>query len=239
MSTAQSSYSEGMPQVKVQCLDGARFGWVAATWDGRLISIHSYRSLVEANLESFQINLIDMPIGLPESGRRGCDGAARSLLIKRKSSIFTTPCRSAVSATSYQEACEINSKLQGIRLSKQSWNIVPKIREVDAVLQTTPTLVPLVKESHPELCFQLLNEGKPLNFNKTTHDGQQERVAILAKVLGYEALSPILEGILAPVKVDTIDALGLLANYLKKMGKLVMLGDGQVDRFGLSMAIWV
>ncbi len=35
---------------------------------------------------------------------------------------------------SYEKACEVNEKLTGKRISKQAWNIIPKIRDVDSFL---------------------------------------------------------------------------------------------------------
>ena len=77
--------------------------------------------------------LIDIPIGLKTggSGERLSDLGARSILKARKSSIFPVPCREAIYAKTYKEACEVNERLTGKRISKQAWNIVPKIRDVD------------------------------------------------------------------------------------------------------------
>jgi len=52
----------------------------------------------------------------------------------RKSSIFPVPCREAVYAETYEKACEVNKLLTGKLISKQAWNIVPKIRDVDRFL---------------------------------------------------------------------------------------------------------
>ena len=70
--------------------------------------------------------LIDIPIGIPEKDSRICDGLARKLLRKRASCVFPVPCRRTLTARTYQEACRINSKLVGKKLSLQSWNIIPK-----------------------------------------------------------------------------------------------------------------
>ena len=80
--------------------------------------------------------LIDIPIGLKNggSGERLSDVGARSILKARKSSIFSVPCREAVYAETYEKACEINEKLTGKRISKQAWNVVPKIHDVDSFL---------------------------------------------------------------------------------------------------------
>lgn len=80
--------------------------------------------------------LIDIPIGLKNGvhGERLSDLGARRILKARKSSIFPIPCREAVYVGSYTKACEVNEKITGKRISKQAWNIVPKIRDVDSFL---------------------------------------------------------------------------------------------------------
>lgn len=72
--------------------------------------------------------LIDIPIGLPENGKRRCDVGARKLLKERASSVFPVPCRQAICAATYKEACRINQKMIGVKLSVQTWNITGKIR---------------------------------------------------------------------------------------------------------------
>jgi predicted RNase H-like nuclease len=67
-------------------------------------------------------------------GERLSDLGARRILKARKSSIFPVPCREAVYMESYEKACEVNEKLTGKRISKQAWNIIPKIRDVDSFL---------------------------------------------------------------------------------------------------------
>jgi predicted RNase H-like nuclease len=80
--------------------------------------------------------LIDIPIGLKNGGKgeRLPDLGARRILKARKSSIFPIPCREAVYMESYKKACEVNEKLTGKRISKQAWNIVSKIRDVNNFL---------------------------------------------------------------------------------------------------------
>src|SRR6185437_12326227 len=52
------------------------------------------------------------------------------------------------------------------KVSKQLFNIAPKIREVDAMLRADPLLVGRVHEVHPELAFWRLNGGQPLSEPK-------------------------------------------------------------------------
>src|SRR5205814_8621714 len=78
---------------------------------------------------------IDIPIGLSDDGPRACDLAARRLLGRpRGSSVFPAPCRGALVATTYRRACTVSRRSVGVALSLECFNIVPKIREVDALM---------------------------------------------------------------------------------------------------------
>jgi ketosteroid isomerase-like protein len=89
------------------------------------------------------------------------------------------PCRPAVYAPDYQAACEINRGLTGKALSKQAWNLCPKIREVDRYLRGRAAVGPPLRESHPELCFSALAGGRPMHHSKRTEAGRAERLALL------------------------------------------------------------
>ena len=72
---------------------------------------------VHSNLESLLLHLpekylvlIDIPIGLPKKESRLCDRLAREKLGPRRSSVFTVPCRDAVYAKNYKEACQTNHR---------------------------------------------------------------------------------------------------------------------------------
>ncbi|MFX8106486.1 DUF429 domain-containing protein, partial [Acinetobacter baumannii] len=82
---------------------------------------------------------VDMPIGLPERvgpGGRGPEPLVRRLLPGRSSSVFSVPSRAAVEADDYAEACRIARATSDPprALSRQLFNIMPRIREVDAAL---------------------------------------------------------------------------------------------------------
>jgi predicted RNase H-like nuclease len=75
-------------------------------------------------------------------------------------------------AADYREACAINRLHLGTALSKQSWNLLPKIRELDAWLRQHPPGP--CREAHPELVYQALNRGVPLAGGKHTVIGLME-----------------------------------------------------------------
>jgi len=68
-------------------------------------------------------------------------------------------------------------------LSKQAWNIVPKIHEIDTLLRDHRTLEGVLRECHPELCFWALNCKQAMQYNKKQREGQQERLRVLEKYL--------------------------------------------------------
>jgi predicted RNase H-like nuclease len=116
---------------------------------------------------------VDIPIGLPsgaprDTARRRVDGEARAFLgPRRASSVFSAPCRPTLAARSYREACdlEVAARGGGKGLSVEAYNIIPKIRDVDAVIRPShqapvgsggagPGV--LVREVHPEVVFAVL-----------------------------------------------------------------------------------
>jgi len=130
--------------------------------------------------------LVDIPIGLPDTQAEVLlrpDQAARDYLLntKRKSSVFNTPVRSAVYAATDDEAQNANSSVTVKRLSSQSLAILPIIRQVDTFLQGNPSWKNVLKESHPELAFQALNHGNPVENSKQIPSGISERIYILSK----------------------------------------------------------
>ncbi len=166
-------------------VDGCRGGWFAVeikrdgTW-----TIGIFADIRDIWRRQFQISgpiLIDIPIGLSDNGSRTCDLMARKVLKKRASSVFPAPCRKALRAESYREACNINHRQTAKKLSVQTWNISARIREVDDFLAVVPRARGRIRESHPEICLWALAGARPMNFNKKTPEGFRERKRILKK----------------------------------------------------------
>jgi predicted RNase H-like nuclease len=185
------------------------------------------------------LTLIDIPIGLPSTTKRRCDGEARRLLgPSRASSIFPVPCRAALAAHDYREACAINKRVLGVELSKQTWNILPKIREVDDWLRQDDK--PRLRECHPELAFWAFAGGRIMGYSKKTKEGRDERLALLrayfrhADDLYAAALSAYTRKSVAAD--DIIDALALaLTARLSGGGLLRVPTHPQLDAMGLPM----
>jgi len=227
-------------------VDGCRGGWVVATADERLERI---RFVVVLSLDDVLrrsstdgIVAIDVPIGLPEAGDRACDRSARRLLGgPRASSVFPAPCRAALAASTYAEACRLNEAACGRRISRQTFNILPKIREVDGLL--TSSFQMHVRECHPELVFALLSaNGCGLSHGKKTAAGAAERLALLVRVL--PPFDPAAIAIaLRPADVardDVVDAAACLAaasKILSGTALVLPVGDTELDGRGLRMEI--
>ena len=128
---------------------------------------------------------IDIPIGLLKgSGRRLCDEEARrKLRAPRASSVFPPPVRQALSATSYEEASHINRANSEKGLTRQTYAIMPKIKQVDKLLQEDEKAKRIVREVHPEICFWALAGGNAMKHRKKTSAGFRERLKLLKRFL--------------------------------------------------------
>jgi predicted RNase H-like nuclease len=163
-------------------IDGCRAGWFCVVLDER--GNGSYRVAPDAHaVGELAITassvLIDIPIGLPDSGPGGrlCDRGARHLLGSgRATSVFSAPARGT-------QALALNRQATGRGLSRQAWNIVPKIRDIDSLLCGKPALRAVLRECHPEVCFWALNGQQAMRSNKKPREGQQERLRVLERDL--------------------------------------------------------
>jgi predicted RNase H-like nuclease len=166
-------------------VDGCRAGWLTVALDAEnhwAVSIYEHFDELWHRWRGAKQILVDIPIGLRETGdERICDREARTRIGARRSSVFPAPCRAALAARSYEEASYLNKQQTGRGLSKQSFSLIPKIREVDVVMRADPIARQKVHEVHPELLFWSMNDGTALEHAKRTEAGQDERLAILEK----------------------------------------------------------
>jgi predicted RNase H-like nuclease len=226
-------------------LDGCPGGWVLATVPvdpadaGFEISVLPSLEPVVAELTAGHMicAAIDIPIGLADREARSCDIAARRALGARRSSVFPAPARAVLEATTYAEACAISRRASGKGISKQLFNILDKIRIVDAL--QTPQLQDQLFEMSPELSFAELT-GRPMAANKRTVEGRKARRLALASP---SAFGGTVTGILdrpPPVgakRDDVGDALiGAWTARRRVAGHHLRLG-GDVDARGLRMEI--
>lgn len=222
-------------------VDGCRGGWVAVAAEGRAKSVRLVRRFDELFDAKPALIAVDMPMGFADEaapGGRDCERAARAALPGKGSSVFSAPCRSALDASDYRAALVANRAAHGIGLSKQAFNLFPKMRELDAVLRGQPPC--RIVEAHPELGFARL-AGAPILAPKRTAEGRQARLGVLAKA-GFGIVEEWLDRFPRSDAAidDIVDAACVCVAALR-----VATGMGESfppapskDRYGIEMAIW-
>lgn len=233
---------------RLRGVDGCRAGWLVLSrparedppWRHVEACLVAEASALAAGAEA-AITAIDIPIGLPEGGPRRCDQEARLRLGARRSSVFPAPPRPVLDAADHRQACRISRALDGRGLSVQTWNIVPKVRQVDRWLRQQPALLPRVQEVHPELAFQSWNGGLPLGHGKRCSEGRAERLALCecefpgawAAIRARFRRSDVADD-------DILDALALLRSAERlRRAEATVLPEGPIprDACGLPMTI--
>lgn len=190
----------------VMGVDGCSKGWVGVLLAADRVAgvfAPTIRGLEAAAREVCDVAVmaIDMPIGLPDDGVRAADVLARKPLGGRASSVFSTPVRAVIELDDYEEAAQVSRMRTGRGLTKQSFALRAKIREVDSWL---PHAACRVVEVHPEVSFAAL-AGAPLGHPKSTWAGVELRRSLLATA-GITVPSDLgLAGVCAGVD-DVLDA---------------------------------
>ncbi len=232
-------------------VDGCRLGWCGAALDadgGVHFALAERFDAVVAHLERLAPNasgtriLVDMPIGLADgAATRVCDDLARRALGTRRASVFAAPPRAVLGARDHATANALARERTGRGLSLQTWNLVPRIAELDALLAYDAALAARTFESHPELCFARL-AGAPCAHGKRTEAGRAERLVLL------ERLAPGASQSIARARVahrardagidDYIDAFVLALCAALSAEQLEHLPDPpQLDALGRRMSI--
>lgn len=234
-------------------VDGCTGGWLAAfvrvSGDEARVRIVPHFADVLAAPERPGIVAVDMPIGLPERtglGGRAAENCVRPLLGARQSSVFSVPSRAAIYAGEYREACGIAQATSDPprKVSKQLFNIAPKIREVDAALRATPEAANRVFEVHPEVAFWRLNGERALTEPKKVKSKPYEPGLTLRRRLLVAAGFPADVAQSAPPKGagadDLLDALACAAIARRLHAGLAQPFPDPPprDAHGLIMAIW-
>ncbi len=214
-------------------VDGWRGPWLGALLDGRTVELLVLEDVAAAlAVPEADLIAIDMPIGLSETGRRPCDDEARRLLGRAGSSVFPAPRRQVLTAADYVEACRISVEASGKALSKQAWNLVPAIRQLDDALGDPPSA--RVVEVHPELAFRAIDAR--VQDPKVTALGTMQRPAALREVMDVE--QALMD---APPLVPMVDALDACAAAWSAQrisaGRGECVGDGATDARGRPLRI--
>ncbi len=141
-------------------------------------------------------------------------------------------------ARTYDEACDLSRRAGGRGVSKQLFNIVPKVREVDRM--QSPWLQARLFEMHPELSFTVL-AGAPMRSNKRTAEGRAQRVSALRTAFGeVDLLVSLLDGPppAGAKRDDVLDAMvGAWTARRYVAGAHLTVGGGELDERGLRMEI--
>lgn len=228
-------------------VDGTPGGWAVIIMDREQLIVRKVSALSDLfdDRPDLKIVAADVPIGLLEryeKGGRACDRAARKLLGKyRRSSVFPAPIRATLMAKSWEEACKLsrNSAPQGKAINKQTFAILPKIREVDLLLQTRIELRAVVREIHPEVSFAQL-AGRPMINPKSSKAGREERRMTLAPAfpnLVKAEDAGRAQGLPIEDILDATVACWSASRLATGMGRRLP-ETANIDSAGLPMVIW-
>jgi predicted RNase H-like nuclease len=230
---------------RIAGIDGCRAGWFVVISGPKLEIVDCF---VASDIAEIMERLgdgvavgIDIPIGVPDAGRRECDFLARRLLSPhRTSSVFPAPIRPILGVREYAAACDLRESIDGKRLSVQAFNILHKIDEVDRYVRSNAGA--RFFEVHPELAFAAMDNGRPMTHPKRTTPGFEERKAHLQKVFAGTTLKAALSAYprTRVARDDVLDAFAVLSSMAR-----IAAGFGQRvpdqsvrDSAGLDMAIW-
>jgi predicted RNase H-like nuclease len=216
-------------------VDACRAGWVGIAWSSAGVRPYLARTIAELaeQVGEVAVMAIDMPIGLPDAGRRQADVLARDLIRPRQSSVFMTPVRAALHEPSHGRANAVQRVHAGEGMSIQAFGLLPKIREVDEWL---PTARCRVVEAHPEVSFAQL-AGEPLTVSKKTWAGAELRRNLLADV-GITLTGTLGAAGLAAVD-DILDAAAVAWTARRvHLGTAISVPDPPERFYGIAAAIW-
>ena len=168
-------------------IDGCKTGWIAVVLrPDREVEAHYLASIehLSETVPDARVVAIDIPIGLPDEGRRQADIAARLFLGLRRNSVFFAPVREAVEALSHSDATAASTRRTGMGISQQSYALSRKIIEVERWLPQAPCPV---FEVHPEVSFALMT-GEPARSSKKSWAGMIELREAFAR-LGMRSIT--------------------------------------------------
>ena len=237
------------PTGRVVGIDGCAGGWFAVWFDAetRRLQHELYEDVSAVFAEHGDADrlLVDIPIGLETASSRECDTLVRRRLGARGVSVFPAPCREVVEyhqreggAATYDRANEIQREQLNAGISRQAWNITPKIAAMDDYLRSESPKVD-VFESHPECCFAALNDGYPIAQPKSDERGRVARFGVLAAwTEGWEscyeaALDEYFRNAVA--RDDIVDAMVLAVAGRQSLQSVP--AEPPVDERGLPMQI--
>ena len=234
------------PNQKLRCvgIDGCRGGWIVAFGTPASVFLKLFSNLADLNehLNDDATVMIDMPIGLLEAeGVRECDRLARAALGRgQSSSVFSPPIRQVSRLSDYAKANQLSRQLSGKGLSKQAFNITPKICELDRLLDSEQRRG-YWQECHPEVVFRSLSTTDEPIPKKKTPEGQARRLALLSALPGArQALDTALTAYLrkSVLADDMVDALACFYTASLPVASRAYLPEqAEYDPRGLAMQL--
>jgi predicted RNase H-like nuclease len=234
-------------------VDGCHKGWIVAfgqSWPChepvRIEFCPDFKSVLEAT-QTCEVVAVDMPIGLPDGSElRECDFDARKALGPKRSSVFLTPPRSCIEAPGPVEFQSMHREIRGKGAGLPVWGIVPKIREVNRILEeriaSEPTLQDRIIEFHPELTWQRLAGSCRLS-SKRVAEGVLQRISLLEllshawlpsfpqKIPGNPAIDDVLDAV---VGISAAQSFASRSEGLQRHPT----GEPRRNSKGLRMEIW-
>ena len=166
-------------------VDGCRGGWVviALSEQGGTFGLYSSLRDLLGELSAKTPVFIDMPLGLIEDNtmERACESLVRQRLGPRRSSVFAVPPRQVLAFSNYDDANAKSRELMGKGLSQQAFGLLPRVLELDRLLEHSAKARGIFRESHPELCFWALAGEQPMQHPKKTQAGFEERLVTLSR----------------------------------------------------------
>ena len=156
--------------MRVLGVDGCRGGWIGVVLDDDAEPSSGFgKDITELIAWAGEVAAvgIDIPIHLNDDSDRACDTAARRALSPHGSRVFNAPVSAVLRCSTYVDANAVSHRLLGKKISKQTWNLVPKIADVDEWLPGAPCSV---YEVHPELAFGAMS-GAIIAASKKSREG--------------------------------------------------------------------
>lgn len=225
---------------RIAGVDGCRSGWLVVESSFNLNDSNwKIASRWNAIATDAEVIAVDMPIGVSSNGVRQCEVEARNILSSCASRVFKTLPRGALrfSQNEWGKANQWCKKRGFGGISKQIWNIRPKILEIDAAITRKDQL--RVFEAHPELAFARCNGGRPL-VSKHSDEGIRARRRILERE-GFGSIGTWIKDLRGSgAKVDDLldaCALVLTARHIAQDTVHLMPVSTERDERGLKMSI--
>jgi predicted RNase H-like nuclease len=218
-------------------LDGFAKGWVAVLLDGDRRELSFHPDIADALGGRFDRAAIDIPIGMPDDGRRVCDLLAREKLRPHSSRVFTGARRWLWQEFDDPDKANAEAARRGqSRASRQLWHLGRKIVQVDAYVRDHPSLD--IREVHPELVFLRLNRGRPLP-SKKSEDGLLLRQRLLRNA-GFPDIGEWATRTRVGTGAKADDVLDACAVAIAAREPASHLPEGAppVDACGVKMQIW-